>query len=304
MKFTCINCGTGDCREVIAAANNRPPLVECLECSAEMFWPIPDSAVLSAYYSATNFFATQGKGLAETYLANPQPVRQGIARYVAELKEAGIPDGGVVVDLGCSFGPGIIELRRHGYDAVGIEPSVEAMAWLNANGGRGHCGDLFDAPLTRIDALLSSHALEHMPDPYAALRRIHELMPIGGRLTIGVPNWGGLLARHQRATWKWFSYPYHLHYFRPNVLARTLRTMGFEVLRIDSPSYPHEVTEIAEAFNMQNHTPQPILDMLRNGLAESFIVTARRVPKAKPAAQLNDRGHKFLEQDTAAGTLQ
>lgn len=276
--FCCPNCRETRAKTIVAGASDRPPMVQCLACSAEMFWPIPSVAELVAYYKNNNDFSNQGRRIADAYLVDPHPTRTKAAAFAADLKANGVPDGGVVIELGCSYGTNVIELRRLGYDAWGVDPSAEGMAWLNANGGKGHCGTLDDFPLSRIDAVFSSHALEHMPNPYATLRSLHALMPPGGYMELALPNWGSLLAQHKRDSWKWFSYPAHLHYFRSVTLPSILREIGFEVLSCETPPILNELKEVLEGFGAQDDSNAypALLSILTGHLAESLAVKARR----------------------------
>ena len=284
VKFICPNCSSVRASVELPGEGDRPPMVQCVDCSAEMFWPIPSSAELAAYYGADNYFSRVGREAADRYLADPQPTRQATANLAAEFEAYGTPRNGVVVDLGCSYGPTVIELRRLGYDAWGIELSAEGVAFLNSHGGKGYCGTIldYDCPLTRIDALFSSHTLEHMPDPYAALRKLHRLMRPGGFLEIVLPHWGGLVAQHLRERWKWCGYPAHIHYFRAATFPTILTDLGFKVESIHTTGIPAEADELFDAFDVGTEgrtdaATTAICSMLQNGrLGEALIVKAIR----------------------------
>lgn len=283
-KFTCPNCSSQRSAVELAGEGDRPPIVRCIDCSAEMFWPIPSTAELAAYYGNDNFFSRNGREVAETYLADPQPMRQAVASLAAEFEAHGTPRNGVVVDLGCSFGTNVIELRRLGYDAWGVELSREGVAFLESHGGKGYCGTILDhaCPLTRIDGLFSSHTLEHMPNPYAALRKLHRLMRPGGFLTFALPHWGGLVAQHLRGRWKWCGYPAHIHYFRATTFPSILAGLGFKLESIDTTGFASEAEEVFDAFDIAREgrteaAASAICTMLQNGrLGEALIVKAVR----------------------------
>lgn len=240
-----------------------------------MFWPIPSTEVLTAFYAAHNTFSEQGRAEAEAYLQDPAGVRTSVAGFGRDLGANGVSEG-VVVNLGCSYGPSVIEISRLGYEAWGVDLSPDAMDWLNANGGRGHCGTLDDFPVPQIDALYSSHTLEHMADPYAVLRRAHKLLRPGGYMELALPNWGGLVAQSQMETWKWFTYPAHIHYFRLGPFLRVLTGMGFEIISAESSSLPHEPREVAQAFGAPA-AEETIRAILSKGLGESMVIKTKRL---------------------------
>jgi SAM-dependent methyltransferase len=284
IKFTCPNCSSLRAVTAMDGDGDRPPMVRCIDCNAEMFWPIPTASELASYYGTDNFFSRQGREIAEQYLADPHPTRNSVAGLAAELDAFGTPRDGVVVDLGCSYGVTVIELRRLGYDAWGVELSAEGIAFLNRHGGKGYCGTILDhnCPLTRIDAVFSSHTFEHMPNPYAAFRKLHRLMRPGGFLTIALPHWGGLVAQHLRARWKWCGYPAHIHYFRVATLPAIVTGLGFKVVSIDTTFFPFEADDVLDAFDVAKEsrtaaTADAISSMLRNGkLGEALILKAVR----------------------------
>ncbi len=284
-KFNCPNCSSLHANIELEGEGERPPMMRCAQCGAEMFWPLPTPAELAAYYGGDNFFSRQGREIAEQYLADPKPTRESLkSGFAAELEAFGTPRGGVVVDLGCSYGINVIELRRLGYDAWGIDLSQDGIKFLNAHGGKGYCGTILDhnCPVKQIDAVFTSHALEHMPNPYAALRKLHRLVRPGGLLAIALPHWGGLVAQHLRERWKWCGYPAHLHYFRAAKLPALLAGLGFEVVSINTTAFPSEADEAFDAFDVPRDERTPAAAsavrriLMTGNLGEALMVKAVR----------------------------
>lgn len=136
-----------------------------------------------------------GVRLVPIHLDYDEPVL-GYHRVVAGLAASLAPPGGSVVDIGCGPGQLIGELagRRHDLDLTGIDGDDECLrraaercptATLRCD-DIGRLTDLGREPL--FDVVVSSHALEHLPDPVAALQRWASLLRQGGRLVIAVPN--------------------------------------------------------------------------------------------------------------------
>ncbi|WP_292229301.1 class I SAM-dependent methyltransferase [Brevundimonas sp.] len=217
-------------------------LVEC-ECGAEMIWPIPD---LSNAYREKNCFSDQGDGIAADWLRDPSPWRQQAADFQRDLRCNGIQDGETLMDVGCSHGLGPIEWSRIGYDAWGIDPNGDATSFIRAHGAQAWSGTVLDPDfpiLSGVGAICSSHALEHMPDPYAALRKFWDLLRPGGLLILALPHWGSAKAQAERQDWKWWAPPWHIHYFRHTRLAEFLKGVGFEVRSVATIVSPDEEDE-------------------------------------------------------------
>ena len=132
----------------------------------------------------------------------PTPDRRPAA-YGPVLPEAlgGPPASGSrprVVDLGCGPGQILGELadRRPDATLVGVDGDPECLRRAAAR-----CPDaaLVEADISDpgpalvgrhgpFDLVLSSHSLEHLPDPVAALGAWRGLLRPGGRLVVAVPN--------------------------------------------------------------------------------------------------------------------
>jgi 2-polyprenyl-3-methyl-5-hydroxy-6-metoxy-1,4-benzoquinol methylase len=106
-----------------------------------------------------------------------------------------VPDGARVLDVGCATGYLAAELGRRGCRVTGVEadPVVAELA-------RAHCeavvvGDVEDeacrgglAALAPFDAVLCGDVLEHLRDPWSALRALTALVVPGGEVVLSVPN--------------------------------------------------------------------------------------------------------------------
>ena len=103
-----------------------------------------------------------------------------------------VPDGARVLDVGCATGYLAAELTRRGCRVTGVEADPVA-----AERARAHCeaiviGDIEDAgcrgevaSLAPFDVVLRGDVLEHLRDPWSALRA---LAAFGGRVVLSVPN--------------------------------------------------------------------------------------------------------------------
>lgn len=106
-----------------------------------------------------------------------------------------MPDGARVLDVGCATGYLAAELARRGCRVTGVEADP-----VVAERARAHCeavvvGDI-EADVTRsalaalapFDVVLCGDVLEHLRDPWSALRALAGLAVPGGRVALSVPN--------------------------------------------------------------------------------------------------------------------
>lgn len=130
---------------------------------------------------------------------------------------------GRVLDLGCGIGPYLGHMARRGFDVVGVEYS-QVVARLAVALGR----PVIAASATEIpfpdkcfDTVVMIEALEHVPDPHAALREIVRVTR--KRLVMTVPNFGAVpqLSRVQMVPWHMLS-PTHVNFFTNEILESVL----------------------------------------------------------------------------------
>jgi SAM-dependent methyltransferase len=99
-----------------------------------------------------------------------------------------------VLEIGCASGQTLAYMRDRGAEyTVGIEYSAEAAALAEGRGvGRIIRGDVehleLDLESCSFDLLIAGHILEHLADPWTALRRLRRLLKPGGQLVGALPN--------------------------------------------------------------------------------------------------------------------
>lgn len=281
--FVCPSCGGHSARGT--AAPSGAILAQCLLCSAEMIHPIPNAEDLRRYYSNSNFLSDYGRGLAEKYEEDPTEAKLRAEGFQTWLRSLGIQDSARVVDVGCSFGIYVVEFAKLGYDAWGIDPSPDAVAFMIKHGTNAYAGFIDDStcPVKWADVINSSHALEHMTDPYRTLRQMFGMLTPGGIINLALPNWGGFVAEKKKFDWKWFSPPAHIHYFKPDVLATVLRRTGFEIVGMSTTSFESEVEEISALCRRTGTIDDSLRTAVREILNSSLIGEGLMVVGRKPS---------------------
>ena len=134
--------------------------------------------------------------------------------------------------LEIGFGNGIVldRLQSYGWRVEGVEPDPIAVENARKKGLNVRLGNLIDQNYQdeSFDAIVSSHVIEHVPDPLKLLIECHRILRPGGRLVFYTPNansWGhSLYKRH----WRGLEPPRHLYLFTISSLTALARKAGFK----------------------------------------------------------------------------
>lgn len=131
-----------------------------------------------------------------------------------------ITDGKSVLDVGCSRGYILKEMRAKGYEVLGVETNsgyvlkgIPFVSSIDDIAGRG------------FDNITCIHTLEHVPDFMHLAERMIELLNPGGKLIIEVPGLGtpgGPFGSE------------HIYYFPPETIKRIFKAVT-PVERIHTP---------------------------------------------------------------------
>jgi 2-polyprenyl-3-methyl-5-hydroxy-6-metoxy-1,4-benzoquinol methylase len=154
--------------------------------------------------------------------------------------QAGRPPTGRVLDVGCGFGYLGETLLKLGYaEAWGIEPVQAAASQAATRLTRVICARF---PSEEAEAgapyelVVFADSLEHMLDPWDALRRARELLSDTGQLLVSVPNVShySVLLQQLRGRWTYADQGLldrtHLRFFTPATIAEALAASGFVIV--------------------------------------------------------------------------
>ena len=157
-------------------------------------------------------------------------IRRSKTKQFAGFIEAHALRGKRILEVGCGRGEFLSLLQPFDIEAFGLEYSEGAVAECARNGlrvARGYPGEgtgaLEHGP---FDAFLLLMFLEHMPDPNAALRAIHDSLVGEAVGLIEVPSFDMVLRKRLFSEF----IGDHLLYFTGETLRTTLELNGFEVL--------------------------------------------------------------------------
>jgi len=123
------------------------------------------------------------------------------------------------LEIGCGFSPYVPLFHKLGYSYLGIDPRPLACEWTSST----HCCSTrctsienFDSLDESYDVVLAAHVLEHVEDAPDMMRKIFDLLKVGGQAIIIVPN------GYDDPT-----NPDHLWFFTESTLVAAMTAAGF-----------------------------------------------------------------------------
>ncbi len=142
-----------------------------------------------------------------------------------------------MLDVGAGSGHMVGALHRLGIDAWGVEPSSAAVQHATRRGVTtvevGTLDTFIEAhPDMRWDVIRFWHTLEHMRSPADDLSIAAAVLKPGGRIVIGVPNFGGAMSRVMGPSWDGLEVPRHYTHFTRAGLRAVMERANLEVNRV------------------------------------------------------------------------
>jgi 2-polyprenyl-3-methyl-5-hydroxy-6-metoxy-1,4-benzoquinol methylase len=228
----CPGCGR-DGNKVLARFPDRT-YRGCPACGTVSLESFVGRRTYGAGYFSSEYKAQYGR----TYLQDFQAIRKASAPRVEILRRLlGPRVHGVVLDVGCAYGPFLAALDDAGLSGFGLDISSSAVAHVRKNLGfpavRAGFEEVERRQLPRrIAALTFWYVIEHFPDIGPVLAKAGELLSPGGVLAFSTPNGRGISARKDLHAFLLRSPADHYVVLSPRGLGRILAPFGFVVQRV------------------------------------------------------------------------
>jgi SAM-dependent methyltransferase len=146
-------------------------------------------------------------------------------KQLSRLRAAGIEPTSTLLDFGCGSGMFLSYAKQVGFSqAFGYDEYSERYADKSV--------------LSRsYDCLIAQDVLEHVPDPLAFVRTVHELVKPGGVIALGTPNAEAIDLKNPEARVHTLHQPYHRHIFSKRALQTLGKDLGWELLKYYPDNY-------------------------------------------------------------------
>lgn len=266
---TCGLCG-GTERQVLALRGRglmQLTTVICRGCGLVSHHPRPDPAEVAAFY-ATRYRVAYKGGWEPKRKHALRALRGAIAR--AHRLAPLLPHGAQVLDVGASSGEFTYVMARSGFAARGIEPNQGYADFARRTYGVAvETGGLEKAAIARgsIDLVTLNHVLEHLADPWQALRQAHGWLAPEGLLFLEVPNLAGV--RKQAAN---TFHTAHIWNFTPETLLLLARQCGFVPIAAEDVS---GTSVVLRKLRPEDTAPAPAGSALAERIAHQVTTKGR-----------------------------
>jgi 2-polyprenyl-3-methyl-5-hydroxy-6-metoxy-1,4-benzoquinol methylase len=211
-----------------------------------------------------------------SYSVRPRGI-EFIPRYIPHGKILSVGFGGIAE---------LESLRKLGWEVWGIDVDEELVRGARENGFSASVApSISDAglPDNSFDAVLMSHVLEHLSDPFTEIAEVMRVLKPGGLFQVVVPRHDSLYASLFGRNWIGWDVPRHLVDFDTRQLRESLVKAGFSIVSISSystvygPAYGF-VYAISENFHAHYFIPKfwSRVLLIPSGLLYVLSVLVRR----------------------------
>jgi SAM-dependent methyltransferase len=214
----------------------HPSYGVCADCGCYVSQRPPRSDALSGFYSLNDYWRVRqlSKGNAPIEKRSGHYRNDGrLAYWVSLVKRYG-PTSGRVIEVGCAPGILLTELRKSGYECIGIEASETVAAWLRRNQDLDVRTGIFPGvEVPTCDLLLAFDVAEHTPSPASFWTEIGRLLRPGGTAIIQTP----IECRDYEHPFKtrpdWFDELEHLFLYTHKSVTRLATLAGLNIVALE-----------------------------------------------------------------------
>ncbi len=192
---------------------------------------------------------------------------------------------GKILDIGCSTGEFIEELKKLGWDVYGVDIAENALVGARDKGLRVVLNNLDDGlPFDDevFDYVYTSEVIEHVLDTSLFLKEIRRVLKRGGILLLTTPNMASLTRRTalllgMQPPLLGYDFEHndagHVRYYTGQVLYKQIREHGFKIKKSygDYIHLPYIGYGLKKVFSYPASLP-----ILKN-FSNSFIVVAEKI---------------------------
>jgi 2-polyprenyl-3-methyl-5-hydroxy-6-metoxy-1,4-benzoquinol methylase len=189
-------------------------------------------------YNTAYFSEDYREQYGKTYLEDFDTIRRASRRRVGRIRKLGGPLGGKrVLDVGCAFGPFLVEARQASAEVYGVDVAEEPVVYvretlrLPCERASFETLDLRAAfGIRAVDVITMWYVIEHFPAVGRILSKINALLTMGGEFAFSTPNLSGISGRTDFDRFLANSPSDHFTLWNPRIARSVLGRYGFRVL--------------------------------------------------------------------------
>ena len=211
-------------------------LHRCQVCGYTFISPRPNESVLRGFYKdskASEYF--QREIIEPALEARIERIFRPRQRLISET--IGQTSGGRVLDIGCSVGLLLDELKGVGWDTYGNEYSDYAVQAATKKGHNVSDKDLVSYDKDMFGLVTCFEVIEHTFSPSKMLKDIWKILSHDGYLVLSFPSIDGFEFQIAGNIHPNIAPPGHLNYFGSRSVEQILESCGFKVVNILTPGF-------------------------------------------------------------------
>jgi len=198
-------------------------------------------------YNTDYFNSEYREQYGKTYLQDFENIKAIAHRRLVRIKKilelkgrynSGFFEKPKLLDVGCAYGPFLSAAAEQGFDALGLDISREAVAYvhdelkLKAFQADFEQRDNFAIQPQSLDVLTMWFVIEHIKKLAVVLKRVNRLLKIGGVFAFSTPNGSGISALTDLNAFLKAGPPDHFFIWRPAVVKKILDKYGLALKKI------------------------------------------------------------------------
>ncbi len=257
--------------EDIVRMGHAYDIYKCHDCGLAVTCPFPEQQHLSELYSPSTYRAHDKRFI--------YPVELMIKRF-NNSRLNGVREfcsKGRILDIGCARGLILNAAKDDGWETFGLEFSEEtalhAKEVLNLD---VRIGDIREAGFEQntFDVITIWHVLEHIKDPFAAIKECSALLKTGGLIALSVPNFDSWQSKMTGPHWFHIDLPYHFYHFSSSNLSLLLKNNSFKIEKIKYYSFEQNPFGFIQSFlNMLGIRNNYLYDTLKTGELRKMLLS-------------------------------
>lgn len=144
--------------------------------------------------------------------------------------------GQKVLDIGCGTCQSLLEIRKLGGEAWGLDPDRNSLSVAKKLKLKFHCGTIYSCNFPRkyFDLITATQVLEHEINPLRFLKECKKYLKPGGKIILSFPNTDSFYRKFFGRKWIHWHVPYHLNHFGKKSLIKLIQKSKYKLSSIST----------------------------------------------------------------------